>query len=270
MKITPEIKLQYEVEKELAARLRQAPPGQRLGLYPRVYDELFQRLPQHPTKLKTADDVRRDIHGQMVFLRQFLKKDYVMLEIGPGNCAVAFESARHVRKVYGVDVVEKMTTTMAKPDNFELMICDGVNFSLPENSVNLAYSNQVVEHLHPDDMLEQTRNVCKALVPGGAYVCVTPNRITGPHDVSAWFDNEATCLHLKEYTTGELAALFRKAGFSRAVAYAGLHGRFARCPVAAIAAFEAALGVLPHSWARALARNLPLRMIGGIRLVGVK
>src|SRR5678816_1132297 len=38
---------QYQVEKELAARLRDAPPLERRKLYSSVYDELFRRIPHH-------------------------------------------------------------------------------------------------------------------------------------------------------------------------------------------------------------------------------
>ena len=268
--ITPEIRLQYEVEKELAAKLRSAGREERLNLYPWAYAELFRRLPAHPTLKMTADDIRRDVAWQMSFLKRFLVKDAVMLEIGPGNCALSFEAAGHVGKVIGIDIVEKMTTLVPRPGNFELIVCDGISFSLPDASIDLAYSNQVIEHLHPDDALEQTRRVCRALVPGGAYVCVAPNRLTGPHDVSAHFDPVAACLHLKEYTATELRHVFRTAGFSRTVAYGGLHGRYAAVPNWVIAAAESALDALPHSLCRTLAHNLPIRMIEGVRLVGIK
>jgi len=44
---------------------------------------------------------------------------------------------------------------------------------VPASTVDLAYSNQVMEHLHVEDGLEQVRNIYNALVPGGAFVCVT-------------------------------------------------------------------------------------------------
>jgi predicted SAM-dependent methyltransferase len=37
-------------------------------------------------------------------------------------------------------------------------------------SVDLAYSNQLMEHLHPDDASEQLANVYRALKPGGVTV----------------------------------------------------------------------------------------------------
>ena len=73
-----------------------------------------------------------------------------------------------------------------------------------------------MEHLHPEDAFEQLRNIIRALAPGGRYVCITPNRLNGPHDVSSHLDREATGFHIKVYTVTELARLFRAAGFAKA------------------------------------------------------
>ena len=268
---TPEqLKHHYEVEKELAARLRAAGPDERPRLYSWAYEELFRQVADHPLLRKTEEDARRAAAAQLTFLRRFLKPDIAMIEIGPGDCALAFLAAAHLRKVVGVDVMESFTPHIPRPENFEMVVYDGIHLPLPDASFQLAYSNQVVEHLHPDDVLEQTRSVCRVLVPGGIYVCATPNRITGPHDVSGQFDDVATCLHLKEYTTGELHRVFREAGFSRTVAYAGLRGHYGPFPWVAVSACEALLGTLPHRIGRAIARRLPLRIIEGIRLVGFK
>ena len=81
------------------------------------------------------------------------------------------------------------------------------------NTINVVYSHQVIEHLHPDDAVTHLQEVYRVLSPGGAYICATPNRLNGPHDISKYFDREATGFHLKEYTTTELYGLFRQEGF---------------------------------------------------------
>jgi hypothetical protein len=72
-----------------------------------------------------------------------------------------------------------------------------------------------MEHLHPDDALEQLDNIYASLAPSGVYLCRTPNRLNGPHDISKYFDPVATGFHLREYTVSELRQLFMQAGFSR-------------------------------------------------------
>jgi hypothetical protein len=123
-----------------------------------------------------------------------------------------------------------------------------------------------MEHLHPDDAVEQLRNICAALKPGGAYFCVTPNRMSGPHDISQHFDREATGFHLHEYRLAELVALCRNAGFASFRAYVGKDGRYLRVPLAVVAAAEGSASVLP----RRAGRLAPFRIVLGLRLLAVK
>ncbi len=81
---------------------------------------------------------------------------------------------------------------------------------------------QLIEHVHPDDLVQQLGSVRSVLRPNGTYLGVTPNRLNGPHGISKYFDDEATGLHIKEYTNAELQALFLAAGFFDCCAYAGL------------------------------------------------
>jgi len=77
-------------------------------------------------------------------------------------------------------------------------------------------SNQVIEHLHPDDLYEHFNSAKAILKPGGKYIFNTPHRYTGPHDISRVFGcSYAVGMHLKEYTFNEIYKLLKKIGFSR-------------------------------------------------------
>jgi SAM-dependent methyltransferase len=268
---TPErIRWHYQVERELADRLRHAPAGSRRNLYPQVYEEMYQRVPDHPQLLrkKSADETRHMVSLQMRFLAHFLRPGITFLEVGAGDCELSVAVARTARKVYAVDVSESVVARASKPDNVEIVLSDGVSIPVPPGSVDLAFSNQLMEHLHPEDAFEQLRNIARALAPGGQYVCITPNRLTGPHDVSRHFDREATGFHMKEYTTRELAAAFRAAGFASATPYLQVKGRTAALPPAMVDALEGALGTLPFGIRRGLASARPWRWMLGIQMVG--
>jgi len=140
---------------------------------------------------------------------------------------------------------------------------------VPPGSVTVAYSNQLMEHLHPDDAREQLRNIFEALAPGGRYVCLTPNRLNGPHDVSRHFDETATGFHLKEYTIGELRTLFKQAGFSTVDLYLGGKGFYRGFPLC-LPPLRRGLSNLPISLRKAIARSLPVRALLFGRLVGTK
>jgi SAM-dependent methyltransferase len=261
----------YLVEKELAARLRHANKEERRRLYSEVYDELFRRVPDHPQlALKQKHPDRGEVRFALGLLKKFLAPDTAYLEIGPGDCALACEVAKLVKHVYAVDVSAEVTRDLALPANFSLEISDGSSVPVAANSIDLAFSDQLMEHLHPDDALEQVRNIYAVLKPGGAYVCITPNRLAGPHDVSKYFDRVATGFHLHEYTVTELSNLFRAAGFSRFKALAGARGHFLAAPTFAFKWTETLLAAAPESLARPLARTMPLRMILGARVVGWK
>jgi SAM-dependent methyltransferase len=229
----PRIVDHYLIEKDLAARLRNSTRRQRTALYGTVYDELFRRVPDHPQLMAKIDPAERqaDVDRHLKFLSRFLTKDSVFLEIGPGDCALTVRAAARVARAYGYDVTAELTQDLDRPDNLEIIVGDGVDIPLEPGGVDVAFSNQLIEHLHPEDALDQVASVQKCLKKGGVYVTLTPNRLTGPHDVSYYFDAEATGFHLREYTNAELRALFKGAGFRRVRTYVQVRGRFFRFPV---------------------------------------
>jgi SAM-dependent methyltransferase len=261
----------YEVERELADRLRNATREQRRGLYGPVYDELYQRVPHHPQLVrKTSPERTQQALGpQLRILKPYLRPETRFLEIGPGDCALSVAIAPRVRQVYGLDVSEEITHALDLPSNFKLILSDGTSVPLPPDSVDVAYSNQLMEHLHPDDALEQLAGICRALAPGGVYICITPNRLNGPHDISRYFDPVATGFHLKEYTVTELSDLFKSVGFSKVQVLLGRRGACVPAPAGPVKAGEAALNMLPLAARKVVGRTVG-RAFLGIRLLGTK
>lgn len=250
----------YEIEKELAMRLRHAAKAERRTLYNVVYDERIRRIPHHPLATQAADPVAqmRGALPQLRLLQPFLRKETVFMEIGPGDCALAFAVARQVQHVYALDVSDSLVNRVERPANFTLSISNGIDIPAPAGSVHLAYSNQMMEHLHPEDAHDQLMGICRAMAPGGRYICVTPNRLSGPWDISRHFDQEATCLHLKEYTITEQAETFQAAGFRQVRVFVSYGGRHLspQLPVAPIRWLEWGLAQLPHAHCRKIAHGL--------------
>jgi SAM-dependent methyltransferase len=266
------LKHHYEVEKELAGRLRGAPGDKRRHMLTGLYEELFQRVPDHPrlTRKHRPEESRQYVLTQMQFLRRFLRPQLSFLEIGPGDCALSFHVARSVRRVYGVDVDVMLTRNPQAPANFQLLLSDGVSVPLPAAGADIAYSNQLMEHLHPDDAQEQLRNIFAAIAPGGIYVCLTPNRLNGPHDISRYFAEEADGFHLKEYTLTELEALLRATGFRRVAIYAKTKGLWFRVPLSLVRALEKALERLGAPLRRAAANRWPVKQLLNSAIVAIK
>ena len=258
----------YLIERELAHRLRNASRAERRTLYTELYNELFRRFPQHPQFINKESPERRARRTReaMSLLGRFLSKDNTFLEVGPGDCALSFHVARQVKFVYGVDVSSEITRSVVTPPNFRLCISDGTSIPADPGSVDVVYSNQLMEHLHPDDALEQLQNIRRALARDGIYICITPSRLTGPHDVSRYFDPVATGFHLKEYTATELAKLFKQVGFRKIRVAIGARGIFLWIPVWVLWPIERLVEALPARMRRRVARSAAFRRILGVRM----
>jgi len=262
----------YLVEKELADRLKSATREERRRLYPHVYDELFTRVPTHPqnTQITSPEARRRVVMKQFRNLKDLVTADTVYLEIGAGDCALAMLMARYAKKVYALDVTDNLARQASPPPNFSLILSDGVSIPVSE-PVDLVYSNQLMEHLHPDDAEEQLRNIYDVMRAGATYFCVTPNRLTGPHDISAVFEDVASGFHLKEYTCTELNRMFRKVGFRHLRYRRKIKGLTIQFDSRLFALAEQVIERLPRGIRRALVRFPPFELaFSAIQLVGVK
>lgn len=268
-----QIRHHYDVEKELADKLRRAPKTLRLKLYSEVYDELFRRVPNIPHLGRKEDEKYRikEVNGQLRFLTKFLRPNQTFLEIGPGDCRLSLQVASMTANVYAVDVTNEIVKDITFPSNVSFRISDGCSIPIPKDTVDVAYSDQLIEHLHPEDAFEHLQSVHQTLAPGGKYICVTPNRLYGPHDVSQHFDENATGLHLKEYTVTELAALFRKTGFKHLRIYTFTR-QFShiRVPLLVIQIVEGILGRLPRRLSMGLSCSMLAKWLLRSRVIGIK
>lgn len=270
---TPEnIRHHYEVERELADRLRTADPATRRGLYHQVYNELYTRVTDIP-HLAAARAAARDqeVAALVAFLRPFLEGRRCFLELGPGDFKLSLAVSEIVPSVYAADVTDEVVATVSLPPAVRFVLTDGFTFDVPKGSVDVAFSDQVLEHLHPDDAEAQVRAIRELLAPGGIYICITPNRLYGPHDISQYFDSEAKGLHLKEYTVSDVARLFRTCGFSQVQAYT-VSGAEAgtRVPLSAASLIEGCLERLPVRLRRGLACSAGFKWVLRSRVVGRK
>jgi ubiquinone/menaquinone biosynthesis C-methylase UbiE len=210
----------YTLEKQLADELRTSTKTQRdAGLYRTAYTRLLDGLPDHPRKLLNGAGATPEmgsyVRRQSQMLAREMSHSDVFMELGGGDCRVALGVAPHVATAIVVDVSDALVPKEIEQPNFEFVLTKGIAVPLADESVSFVYSNQLIEHLHPDDAAAQMREVFRVLKPGGRYLCRTPSRISGPHDVSMFFSDMAEGMHLKEYSYKELHHLLRSAGFGR-------------------------------------------------------
>lgn len=271
MRTAEELRQHYEIEKELANRLRHARREERVALYSVVYDELFRRVPKHP-QLTNQNTQSHEIkvQGHVRLLRPYLTPDTIFLEVGAGDCALPLLIAPMVRKAYGLEVSAELTQGRENTEKFQVLLSNGCDIPLPDNSVDLAFSYQVIEHIHPDDVVDQLKGLYRVLKPGGIYYCITPNRLYGPNDISRDFDREATGLHLKEYSITDLLKLFRSVGFRRVWIERMIKGHRCPSPILPATLLESAIECLPWKIRIPLARTYLMSRLLNVSVVGKK
>lgn len=270
------LRQQFEVERELAQRLRTA--ARTAGLYSAAYDELLGRVPHHPAAAQRHDPVAQAalVALQLRLLEPFLEPSTRYLEIGSGDCALAIELSRRLPRVVAVEAASEILEGLQSAERLELVVTDTPPYPLPDASFDLAFSSHVIEHLREDDALQHLREVHRLLAPGGRYVCVTPNRLWGPHDVSRYFSDVPEGLHLREYTHNELLALLRRAGFRHRRVIAAIGAGDAFVPHAVTRLMEGILAIAPvaarRNALRLLSRNraAPLRLYEQVIVTGVR
>lgn len=268
-RVSAGLRKHYEVERELGRKLRSATREERRSLYGALYDERLRQVPDHPLliKAKGGSVAARDLRNQLGIIRPFLRRDSVFLEVGPGDCRLALEIAPLVRKVYAADVSAGLLPHDPSKLRIDFIQFDGIEIPVEPNSVDVVFSAQVLEHLHSEDAFLQLSSIRTALSDGGVFICITPNRLSGPWDVSRHFTEEPTGLHLKEYTVGELVELLENVGFSSVTAMATWHGHvlLRRVPVAPIRAVEGLLERLPRVVRRRIGRLMTLFKVVAVK-----
>jgi SAM-dependent methyltransferase len=209
-----QLRQQYDVERELARRLHEATETR--GMYTDVYDELLRRVPHHPAVAQKSDAATQAalVGLFLQVLEPFLADRPRYLEVGSGDCALAIELSKRLPRVIAIEAGSEIVSGL-DASNVEIVVSDTPPYPLPDATVDLAFSSHVIEHLTPADALLHMKEIRRLLAPGGRYVCVTPNRLWGPHDVSRYFSDVPEGLHLREYTHNELLRLLRRAGFRK-------------------------------------------------------
>ena len=134
-----------------------------------------------------------------------LKPAEVVADIGTGAGYFAARFARHVAKVYAVDIDAGLLAITARkaPPNMETVLASPDNPKLPDASVDTAFFCDVVHHI--GDRPEYYRTLARALRPGGRVVVIDFHKRSLP---------VGPPVHAK-LTPDEVAAEFQAAGFRR-------------------------------------------------------
>jgi SAM-dependent methyltransferase len=221
----------WELERQLRAELLDSDSADRWAVAQACYKRLYTELPWLNAGVDQAAGVaaQLDAVAWADLLGPPPKRVY---EVGSGGGDLIVALARRGYQCRGTEITEERGERHTPPrPHLSWGVSDGVHLERfePAAAYDAVLSNQLIEHLHPDDLLDHLRGAHTILVPGGRYLLRTPQVLRGPADVSRVFGCESPCgLHLKEYTHRELVRLLRAAGFGSVAAAARLPWRVRR------------------------------------------
>lgn len=223
-----QVRHHFELEKRLTEQLLSSAPDARRATFERCYDELYSALPW----LNSGDPARSV--GIWPFLLGPPPRS--IYEVGSGQGGLARALADHGYSVTATEITQERGARREERPRLRWEVTDGAHLDrfADVESYDAILSNQVIEHLHPDDLEAHLKGALRLLKPGGRYAICTPHAYEGPSDISLVFDEERPVgMHLREYTYRELAEAARMAGFSRSAVPFGLPARLrTKSPVA--------------------------------------
>jgi 2-polyprenyl-3-methyl-5-hydroxy-6-metoxy-1,4-benzoquinol methylase len=152
-----------------------------------------------------ASNVSNPLFESYEFARgQFGGGDHV-LDIACGDGYGCRILAEHVGKVLGVDINRPLIAANQQKnsaDNISYGVDDCFALSLADGAVTGATAMELIEHLPVDQVDQFIREVRRVVVPGGRFICSTPQNSHGDIPVVPW--------HVKEYSVPELRAILER------------------------------------------------------------
>jgi len=213
------IREHFRVERQLRDQILDSSPEERPYVFNRAYSELFDRVPWHPALKEIEGEC--DQFGLKTRTGNFVPllgdPDQEVLELGFGTGELLLGLSEVGFKCTGIDVEPMRVEKLRKTGGGRIRVIHG-DATFPEvgdRRFDVVISQQLFEHFHPDDARGHLAAVRDTLHPGGTYFLETPNRLTGPHDVSRFFvDGPAQGFHLREYSVGDMLGFLKKADYS--------------------------------------------------------
>jgi len=216
--ITEEMILRHwELEKELTGRLLNSQSDNRLEIFETCYSRLYSELKWLNEFVHEGASIATKEKEYQKWLEligpPFSQRVY---EVGSGKAELISYIARHGYSCTATEITAERGKKYSSSD-VSWKSSDGVHLGRYEQqeSCDVVISDQVIEHIHPEDTLDHFCGVYGILKPRGRYIFRVPHRFTGPHDISRVFNCEkALGMHLREMTFQEIRTLSKTAGFT--------------------------------------------------------
>jgi 2-polyprenyl-3-methyl-5-hydroxy-6-metoxy-1,4-benzoquinol methylase len=230
--VTEEMILKHwALEKSLREELLRSTPDTRWEVFEHCYSRLYRELAWLNQLEARATSSSPSVH-YATWIDVIGSPPLNIYEIGSGKGDLIHYLATCGFRCKGSEITRERGQSWSKcHPNLSWGISDGVHLEQfePEGVYDVVISDQVIEHLHPDDLLDHFRGVFEILSIGGRYIFSTPHISVGPSDISRVFQsNRLMGMHLKEYTYSELVDLLGQTGFKQLQSIIRLPAKFRR------------------------------------------
>lgn len=217
------MRLHYSEEKKLAQRIRELPPfsKERFELTTKMYHFACSVMPWYLPEAEISFGANENSVGVVCEFLRADKKEKLVYEagVGSGFSCQKFAEIPNVT-VKGCDVIlsDRVKALAEKYNNFTVEEDTFYNSlkKLDDNSIDIFYADNVIEHLLPDEFPKTLRLLSRKMKSNGVLFLIIPNRLIGPCDVSLYFlkkGEKAAGSHFMEMSYRETLAKFKKAGF---------------------------------------------------------
>jgi SAM-dependent methyltransferase len=215
LRLTEDMVLTHlRLERRLAEELLSSTPERRADVFERCYSELYRSLPWLGTGGDRTDARELAERGMWSILIGPPPRD--VYEVGSGTGALARHLSALGYRCRATEITGERGDRRGE-GGLTWGRTDGVHFDEfePAAAFDAVISDQVIEHLHPDDLVPHLRSARSILRPGGRIAFATPHAFSGPHDVSRVFELDVPVgMHLHEYTYEELTRALAEAGLT--------------------------------------------------------
>jgi SAM-dependent methyltransferase len=204
---------QFVLERALRREILESSKEVRTTVIATAYEKLFAAFPDHSVFDASPEKRHSKGHlsaGLIVPLLPNAKSRVLEVGCGRGDTLGALTALGH--DCSGVEPsIHMRDICPANVADVRFGTADCLDF--PDDYFDAVFCQEVLEHLHPEDVPCFFVEAHRVLRRGGVLSVETPNRTTGPQDISRGFTVVAQGLHLKEYSVYEVLHQFKTAGF---------------------------------------------------------
>lgn len=192
---------------------------QREIIYKEFYHKLLQFYGRTFTQNENIDDKIASKNKQVqLFQKELINKSIIDFGCGEGLFLMNIQKNIPHKKLVGVDIF--IPESLQQRQDIQFISSSIIEFKSADK-FDVAFSDNVIEHLSPLDLPAHLHAVYQALKPGGKFIIIMPNKLFGPMDITRIIDNSSSGKtaakggHLNESTYTEMIHALSKAGFIR-------------------------------------------------------